>query len=207
MAIYQTVAGDKLYNIAQQLYGEISDRAIVALIINNPIVWDGQGVLDGGITLNVPETIPDLPYNPNPPDYITATKNMLERANPPETAAIGFTKNMSARDGSQITESKAVEQDIVDRVLSYRLWREWRPNYGTRVLDAFKYNLNDLLITAAVNAARNALAPAANRYTVNSITGSIDFDERILTLHIIATPSFGTEPVETTIPIQLPDLS
>ena len=195
MAKYITQANDRLFNICEELYGSLTDAGYMSLIIDNPHVWDGQGRLKGGVELTVPEEVVQIPYSaPKDPETIRL-RQLMFGGTKPEFAPVGFTTNVSGRSGGEISETLAVEQDVVYRVLSFRGWRSWRPRYGTRMLYALKYNATEELGREAISVASNALTPASDRYTVNSIDYSFREDNRGVTmiLQIVVTPSFGQQ--------------
>ena len=204
MAKYITEVNDKLMNMAYDLYGTLTDRSYLSTVINNPDAWDGQGIQLGGIEFDIPEPIFQPKYNPNtiPVPIELATNEELVYAD------VGETLNISGRDGTQITEIEAVEQDVIYRVLTYRGWREWRRLFGTRFIDALNYNLSDRLGEAALSAVQLALTPATERYVIRNTSYTIDIFEQILYVFIDVTPLFGTsEDMSVTIPLRIPDLT
>ena len=60
---YQVRGGDRLYNLAQQFYGEVSDAGVQSIAYANPTVWDGNSHLEPGVMLDIPERIEPPEFN------------------------------------------------------------------------------------------------------------------------------------------------
>lgn len=208
MPVHNTVAGSRLFVVANDLYGRLDDDTYQAVVIENGDIWDGQGALQGGQRFTVPDTPPTINYNEG--DLSAAERAsvaQLERPTRAARAPVGETRNMSGRTGAFIDETAAVRQDVYYRVLTYRGTREWRLSYSTRIEDAMTYNFSEELGNEAVAVARESLAPAANRYSVVSITYAFDYDSRTLTLYIRVAPLFSASSVVVEIPLPVIDLS
>ena len=208
MPVFNTTVGDRLFVAANDLYGRLDDETYQAVIIENGDIWDGQGTLEGGLRFTVPDRPPTINYNTD--DLSAAERQsaaMLETQRRPDRAPVGETRNMSGRTGGFIDETAAVRQDVYYRVLTYRGTREWRLAYSTRIMDAITYNFSEELGDEAVAVARESLAPAADRYSVVSITYSFDYDSRTLILRINVAPLFGASNVVVEIPLPVIDLS
>ena len=205
MPLYTTQAGERLFGLASRFYPASTLSAGVASIVYaNPNVFDGDGVLQGGLILDIPDPVLDIDF-PEPTAEMSEYVSLIQQDDPPEHAPVGTTRNISAKTGELIEEPEAIRQDVVNRVLTYRGFREFRPRYGTRVRDGLTYNFSVQLLREAESVARVALGPAADRYAIDSIIARQDGLDLNLAVRVI--PLYGLDPVNVVVPLLQVDLS
>ena len=202
MAVYTPRINERLFNLANTFYGVLDDEAYTSLVIENQDTWDGQSSLEP-VELIFPDTVAEITYGIQDADTL-ALKQAIESPTFPNIATIGFTTNVSGRTGEEINETEAVKQDVLYRVLTYRGFREWRPQFGTRVFEAMTHIQSIELGLEAVRVTRNALAVARERYTVDAV--NYRFIGDVLHLVVVVMPLFGAEEVQVVIPVTI-DLS
>lgn len=205
MAVFTATGGERLFELVSRFYGAVTDANLDSVLYANPISWDGNGVIAAGTVLTIPEPVLTIPYPTTTTQEIARLHQLLEGRDAATHPSVGDSLNMSAKTGGYIDEPEAVRQDVVNRVLTYRGHREWRVDYGTRMLHALYYTQREVLATAAVTAAQQALAPASERYQVDSVTAGFQDDALVVT--VIVTPLFGLDPIDVSIPFILPDLT
>ena len=169
MATYTSPGGERLTNLADQFYGEVSDPAIRTIVRANPVAWSGQAVHQSEDMLEVPAQIEQVNFPPSYPPEVARTRAALftaapfSLANPPTSRVY-----ISGKNGNEIAAFQWVYEDVVDRVLSYRGDRWWRLRYGTQVVDMFKYFVSLELFQEIESQVRRALAPATE-YTLSRV--------------------------------------
>ena len=191
MATYTSAGGERLTNLADQFYGEVSDAAIRTIVRANPVAWSGQAVHQSEDALEVPAQIETVAFPPSYPAEVQRTRAALFTAEPftlpnPPTERV----YISGRDGNEVRVEQWVYEDVIDRVLSYRGDRWWRLLYGTRIVDAFKHYISLGLLTEVESQVRRALAPAT-AYTLSRVIASAQ--GMILTVQIFITTNAAPE--------------
>ena len=191
MATYTSPGGERLTNLADQFYGEVSDAAIRTIVRANPVAWSGQAVHQSDDVLEVPAQIETVAFPPSYPAEVQRTRAALFTADPfalanPPTQRV----YISGRDGNEVRVEQWIYEDVIDRVLSYRGDRWWRLQYGTRVVDLFKHYLSLELFQEIESQVRRALAPAAD-YTLSRVFASAR--GMLLTVEIFITTNAAPE--------------
>ena len=172
MATYTSPGGERLTNLADQFYGEVSDPAIRTIVRANPVAWSGQAVHQSEDMLEVPAQIETVAFPPSYPAEVQRTRAALFTTEPftlpnPPTERV----YISGRNGNEVRVEQWVYEDVIDRVLSYRGDRWWRLLYGTRIVDLFKYFVSLELFQEIESQVRRALAPATE-YTLSRVVAS-----------------------------------
>lgn len=209
MATVRPIANTRIAQIVRDVYNELDSNNYALVVYNNPGVLTADGVVSD-VALNVVDVPFTLEYNEA--DFALDDDLALLELTGYTTPALDFssTLNMSGRDGSEITELQAVEQDVIYRVLTYRGTRSWRLDYSTRIADAVTYNATPALLEEARQVALLALAAASDRYTTIDVTARFVYDDArnaTLVLTAVVTPLFGAtpEPVAVEIPVPVLD--
>ena len=204
MASVQTLSGDRVQTLCERFYGAVTADGLTSITLANPD-WDGDGVYKGDEIVSVPDEVFVPPYNPDviAPE-LRRQLGLETRVNLPplETA-----DNMSSRTGAYVDEEGAVRADVYHRALTHMGTRAYRPGYSTLVLNGLHREVDGTLLNDLVTQISVALAPASDRYTVDSIQASIqDLSPRDgiaddILIEIVVIPRYTTKEIPVRVPI------
>ncbi|MCY4514148.1 MAG: hypothetical protein OXC69_03270 [Candidatus Tectomicrobia bacterium] len=196
MPNYVTMAQERLQGVVAA-----HESTTESVAYNNPNLWDANGILDGGITWDIPDQPFEFPYHAlDDPTQESLFNSVYGERPAPIYPDVGETTNISAYTGLEITEAEACAQDVVFRILTYRGDREGRLDFSTRIFDAFGHTLSAALLEEMRRVSSIALTAAAARYRVISLVAYAEGQAAFIAAEI--QPLFGQEePVVVTIPV------
>lgn len=211
MAVYHTVGDERLYNLSDEFYRQITDDAMMGIVRANINTWDGNGVFIPGEVLFIPDEIQAYEYESEIPDYYRNLKAAFDgQVDIPQPVSVGLTTNTSPNTGGVIDEVEAIKYAMQDALLSYRPERWMRPEYGTKIIEATRFAAVDGLASEFRMAARAKLAEYRDRFEVTQIMAEIkrekdEFGRESATLsgEVVALRPIDPNPIRISIEIEL----
>ena len=204
MATHLTQISDRIYDIADTAYGTVTDAGVGGITAANPYVWKGSQTVEPHILIEVPETPPVIPYSPTSSPTLVELKSRLESATRPTDIPFNLQVGVHPATGKHGSVLDIIREDLVSRVVTYRPFRNMRPNYGGRFADAMTYNDSITLRIAVESLIRAKAAEAAAYYTVDDIDiGELTTSFSLPITVYIRLPDPTAEPQPVTLTISL----
>ena len=177
---YFTRGGDRLFNLCQEFYGEITDEGMASIVYANATVWDGKSHLEPGIMLDIPETPTEFDYNTR--DSYADVDTMRRQADvgapqaPLDPTVATFMDDLT---GDPTDVAGAIRQAVRSRVLCYRRTRAMKPDYGTRFIRILGANDTPAQRDEGRQVIAAALAPDSDFYVLDGIDVAVREDSTI----------------------------